>query len=207
MPGLRARFPAATIVEGDALELDWRALGGPGASWSPATSPTTSPRRCIDKALDAAAPAAHRLPGAEGSGRPGDGAARASRPMARSASGCRRWPGPSGSSPCPAGAFHPRPKVDSAVLRLTPLEPPLVADAEQPTLPPARGRAVRLSPEAARAAGSASSPAGTPDRVGEALERARRSTRRARPEMLAPAAFVRLQRALVDGGWHGAVAL
>ena len=33
----------------------------------------------------------------------------------------------------PAGAFHPRPKVDSAVLRLTPLHPPLVTDAELPT--------------------------------------------------------------------------
>ena len=31
----------------------------------------------------------------------------------------------------PAGAFKPRPKVDSAVLRLTPLERPLVADEER----------------------------------------------------------------------------
>ncbi len=31
----------------------------------------------------------------------------------------------------PAGAFHPRPKVDSAVLRLTPLAEPLVEPAEQ----------------------------------------------------------------------------
>ena len=29
-----------------------------------------------------------------------------------------------------AGAFHPPPKVDTAVLRLEPLEPPLVPDAE-----------------------------------------------------------------------------
>jgi len=30
----------------------------------------------------------------------------------------------------PAGAFHPRPKVDSAVVRLTPLASPLIPDAE-----------------------------------------------------------------------------
>ena len=43
VPALRERFPAADIVEGDALELDWQELAGP-RRWSPATFPTTSPR-------------------------------------------------------------------------------------------------------------------------------------------------------------------
>ena len=86
-PRSAQRFPSATIVEGDALETRlarrWRGRG----SSSPATSPTTSPRRCIDKALEPPRPerivflvqkeVADRV----------DGAARASRTTARSASG------------------------------------------------------------------------------------------------------------------------
>ena len=45
VPALRERFPGATIVEGDALEVDWHAVGRPATSSSPATFPTTSPRR------------------------------------------------------------------------------------------------------------------------------------------------------------------
>jgi len=50
VPGLRARFPDVTVVEGDALELDWHALGGPGALVT-GNIPYNITSPLIDKAL------------------------------------------------------------------------------------------------------------------------------------------------------------
>ena len=79
----------------------------------------TSP--LIDKALEPPAARAHRVPGAEGSGGPGDGAARGSREYGALSVGVQAVARAERLFVVPAGAFQPRPKVDSAVLRLTPL--------------------------------------------------------------------------------------
>ena len=129
VPALRARFPAATIVEADALEADWHALaGGPFLATGNIPYNITSP--LLDKALEPPRPGrivflvqkevADRVTAPPGGGEYGalsvgvQAVARAERLFT-----------------VPAGAFHPRPKVDSAVLRLTPLPDPLVTDAER----------------------------------------------------------------------------
>ncbi len=199
VPGLRARFPEVTLVEGDALELDWHSLGGPGALVI-GNIPYNITSPLIDKALAPPRPprivflvqkeVADRVSAA--AGEPAYGAlsvgvqavARAERLFV-----------------VPAGAFHPRPKVDSAVLRLTPFHLPLVTDDEL-----ARFRRMTVGLFSFRrkqlGRGLRELTGWTPDRVAEALARAAIDPP-ARPETLTPEAFVRLQRVLVDGGWPG----
>ena len=99
----------------------------------------------------------------------------------------------------PAGAFQPRPKVDSAVLRLTPLSEPLIADTERESFrvlvvglfgfrrkQMLRGVREFTGWDAARVTALLAA-TGVPGTV--------------RPEVLTPAEFVRLHRTLVDGGW------
>src|SRR5512138_3698505 len=130
VPALHARVPSATIVEGDALELDWHALAGPDTLVA-GNIPYNITSPLIDKALEP--PGFRRVvflvqkevadrvtagPGAADYGALSVGVqavARAERLFT-----------------VPAGAFHPRPQVDSAVLRLTPLAQPIVDAAEQP---------------------------------------------------------------------------
>ncbi|HUL70348.1 MAG TPA: 16S rRNA (adenine(1518)-N(6)/adenine(1519)-N(6))-dimethyltransferase RsmA [Gemmatimonadales bacterium] len=130
VPGLRARFPDVQIIEGDALEFDWPALVAPESRFAVIGNipyRITSP--LIDKALTPPRPwrvvylvqreVADRViasPGSESYGALSIGVqavARAERLF-----------------PVAAGAFHPRPRVDSAVLRLTPRPDPLVTDTE-----------------------------------------------------------------------------
>jgi 16S rRNA (adenine1518-N6/adenine1519-N6)-dimethyltransferase len=101
----------------------------------------------------------------------------------------------------PAGAFHPRPKVDSAVLRLTPLASPLVPDAEVPLF---RRLVVGIFSFRRKQLGRGlrELTGWAPERVAEALGEADVKPT-ARPETLAPPVFVRLFRVLVDGGWAG----
>jgi len=101
----------------------------------------------------------------------------------------------------PAGAFHPRPTVDSAVLRLIPFEPPLVA---APELPRFRRLVVGIFGFRRKQLGRGirELTGWTPGRVGEVLTAAGVDPS-ARPETLPPPGFVRLLRALVDGGWAG----
>ncbi|NNG16985.1 MAG: 16S rRNA (adenine(1518)-N(6)/adenine(1519)-N(6))-dimethyltransferase, partial [Gemmatimonadales bacterium] len=98
----------------------------------------------------------------------------------------------------PAGAFHPVPQVQSAVVRLTPLEEPLVPDGEVGEF---RRMVVGLfgfrRKQLLRAVrGLASMPAGDAAQV---LRRAQLAET-VRPEMLQPEDCVRLFRSLVDGG-------
>jgi 16S rRNA (adenine1518-N6/adenine1519-N6)-dimethyltransferase len=130
VPGLRARFPDVEIVEGDALEYDWPSLVAPASRFAVIGNipyRITSP--LIDKALTPPRPwrvvylvqreVADRVIAAAGTESYGalsigvQAVARAERLF-----------------PVPAGAFHPRPRVDSALLRLTPLPEPLVTDQE-----------------------------------------------------------------------------
>jgi 16S rRNA (adenine1518-N6/adenine1519-N6)-dimethyltransferase len=197
IPTLRERFPQVRLVEGDALDLDW-----PGLVEAPflvaGNIPYNITSPLLDKALLPPRPArivflvqkevADRVTAEAGTPEYGalsigiQVAARAERLFT-----------------VPAGAFHPRPKVDSAVLRLTPLSHPPIADEERDSF---RAlvvglfgfrrkqmlRAVRelTGWDAARVSGVLASVA---------------ITETARPEVVGPLEFVRLHRALVDGRW------
>lgn len=197
-PSLRAEFPQLTLVEGDALRLDWAAAVGarPGEAWWVAGNipyQITSP--LIDKALEPPRPVrivylvqrevAERL--AAEPGTPAYGALTV---------GVRVLAGVQRLFAVPAGAFQPRPRVESAVVRIEPLRVPLVTDAE---LSQFRRLVAGLfgarRKQLIRALRT----------IGLSLEDARRAavalgvegTRRA--ETLAPREFVALHRYLVDG--------
>jgi 16S rRNA (adenine1518-N6/adenine1519-N6)-dimethyltransferase len=197
LPALRERVPAATIVQADALEADWHAIAGPeflvaGNIPYNITSPLIDkalapprPRRIVFLVQKEVADRVGAAPGAEAYGALSVGVqavARAERLFA-----------------VPAGAFHPRPKVDSAVLRLTPLAEPLVSDAE---VMPFRRLVVGLFGFRRKqmVRGLRELTGWGAERVEDALERAGIETR-VRPETVAPARLAALLRVLVDGGW------
>ncbi len=197
IPALRGRVPGATIVEADALDADWHAIAGPDFLVA-GNIPYNITTPLIDKALTPPRPrrivflvqkeVADRVGAA-----PGGGAYGALSVGVQAVALAERL------FTVPAGAFHPRPKVDSAVLRLTPLGEPVVSDVE---VEPFRRLVVGLFGfrrkqivrglreltgwEAARVEAVLG-------RVGIELQ--------ARPETVAPAGFAALLRALVDGGW------
>jgi 16S rRNA (adenine1518-N6/adenine1519-N6)-dimethyltransferase len=94
----------------------------------------------------------------------------------------------------PAGAFHPPPRVDSAVLRLTPLAEPLVTDAE---VEPFRRLVVGLFSFRRKQLlrGVRQLQGLEPEEAARLLAQAGLEST-ARPETLPPAAFVRLLRVL-----------
>ncbi len=197
VPRLRERFAGATIVEADALDADWYALAGPRFLVA-GNIPYNITSPLIDKALEPPRPArivflvqrevADRVVAAPGGPTYGalsvgvQAVARAERLFT-----------------VPAGAFQPRPQVDSAVLRLTPLETPLISDAERQ-----RFRRLVVGLFGFRRKQMIR---GLRELTGwgvEAVEEVLRRTGiepRARPETLPPAGFTALLRALVDGGW------
>jgi 16S rRNA (adenine1518-N6/adenine1519-N6)-dimethyltransferase len=199
VPDLRARFPGVTVVEGDALELDWHTLGGPGALVA-GNIPYNITSPLIDKALAPPRPprivflvqkeVADRV-----TARAGEGAYGALSIGVQAVARTERL------FVVPAGAFHPRPKVDSAVLRLTPLDSPLVPDAEIPMF---RRLVVGLFGFRRKQLGRGvrELTGWAPGQVAEVLARAEVDPS-ARPETLEPRTFVRLLHALVDGGWAG----
>ncbi len=130
VPALRARFPAAVIAEADALELDWheltmgagpvRIVGNiPYNITSPLLEVALTPPRPVVIVFLVQKEVAVRVAAAPGGSEYG-----ALSVGVQAVAGVERL------FTVPAGAFHPPPKVDSAVLRLTPLAEPLVADAE-----------------------------------------------------------------------------
>jgi 16S rRNA (adenine1518-N6/adenine1519-N6)-dimethyltransferase len=199
IPALRERVPSAVIVEGDALELDWVALGGGPGGLVTGNIPYNITSPLLDKALTPPRPrcivflvqkeVALRV-----------GAAPGTKEYGALTVGIQAVAKTEVLFTVPAGAFKPVPKVDSAALRLEPLSHPLVRDDE------VRGfrvmvvglfgfrrkqlvRAVReLTGWDAKAAGRAVE--------GAALEAT------VRPEVLSPAEFLRLHATLVDGGWR-----
>ncbi|HEX7336670.1 MAG TPA: 16S rRNA (adenine(1518)-N(6)/adenine(1519)-N(6))-dimethyltransferase RsmA [Gemmatimonadales bacterium] len=198
-PALRDRFPRLELSQGDALDLDWHSLAPAGSSLLVTGNiPYNITSPLIDKALLPPRPSrivflvqrevADRVTAAPGSSAYGalsigvQAVAKAERLFA-----------------VPAGAFHPRPKVDSAVLRLTPLAQPLIGDAERENFRAMvvglfgfrrkqmlRGLRELTGWDAARVSELLAS-AGIPETV--------------RPEVLSPTEFVRLCRRLVDAGW------
>jgi 16S rRNA (adenine1518-N6/adenine1519-N6)-dimethyltransferase len=200
VPALRARFPAAHVIEGDALDVEWSALSPPGGAGLLVTGniPYNITSPLIDKALLPPRPrrivflvqreVADRVTAEAGTPEYGaltigvQAVARAERLFT-----------------VPAGAFKPRPKVDSAVLRLTPLATPLVSDADRESF---RALVVGLfgfrRKQMLRALRELTGwDAG---RAGHTLAAAG-VTETVRPEVLSPVEFVRLHRTLVDGGW------
>ncbi len=127
---LAARVPGAIVAEGDALELDWHAIAGTDRFILAGNIPYNITSPLIDKAL--AAPLPRRvvfLVQKEVADRvaapPGQRSYGALSVGVQAAARVERLFG------VPAGAFHPPPKVDSAVLRLTPLDQPLVSTADR----------------------------------------------------------------------------
>ncbi len=183
IPALRHRVPTATIVEADALETDWHAIAGPdflvaGNIPYNITSPLIDkalapprPRRIVFLVQKEVADRVGSPPGGEAYGALSVGVqavARAERLFT-----------------VPAGAFHPRPQVDSAVLRLTPLAEPLVSDGE---VEPLRRLVVGLFGFRRKQMGRAlrQFTGWNPARVQDALDRAGIEAR-VRPETVAPA--------------------
>ncbi|MGN6391710.1 MAG: 16S rRNA (adenine(1518)-N(6)/adenine(1519)-N(6))-dimethyltransferase RsmA [Gemmatimonadales bacterium] len=197
VPTLRARLPEATIVEGDALAVDWRAVAGPRFLVA-GNIPYNITTPLIDKALEPPRPprivflvqqeVADRVtapPGTKDYGALSVGV----RAVALAERLFR----------VPAGAFAPRPKVDSALLRLTPLAAPLVEVSDQTNF---RRLVVGLFGFRRKQLGRGlrELTGWEPMRTLAALERAGLAVD-ARPETVAVDGFVRLLHALVDGGW------
>ena len=200
IPILKSRFSGLDLIEADALELDWHTLTKPGESGLLVTGniPYNITSPLIDKALLPPRPVrivflvqkevADRVTAAAGTSEYGalsigvQAVARAERLFT-----------------IPAGAFKPRPKVDSAALRLTPLSRPLISDDERESFrvlvvglfgfrrkQMLRGMREFTGWDASRVS-ELLAVAGVPETV--------------RPEVLSPAEFVQLHRSLVDGGW------
>jgi len=200
-PMVRDRFPGVTVVEGDALELDWRETAGAGPKGELLVTgniPYNITTPLLDRALLPPRPVrivflvqkevAERIvakPGSKSYGALSVGiqaVAKAERLFN-----------------VPAGAFHPPPKVDSSVIRLTPLAQPLVDD---PDLPRFRRLVVGLfgfrRKQLLRALRELT---GWPtERVTVALERAELIAN-CRAETLAPHGFQKLLQVLIDDGW------
>lgn len=198
---LRARLPRAEIVEGDALDLDWVELAGGSGGLVTGNIPYNITSPLLDKALTPPRPrrivflvqkeVARRV-----------GAHPGSDDYGALTVGIQAVAKTEVLFTVPAGAFHPVPKVDSAALRLEPLEHPLVPDDQVRSFRSAvvglfgfrRKQLVRAVREltgwdaatATRAVGQA----GLEGTV--------------RPEVLSPDDFLRLHAALVDGGWRPA---
>lgn len=202
VPGLRARFPEVDLVEGDALAVDWQACRPPvPARWLVAGNiPYNITSPLLDKALTPPRPdrvvflvqkeVADRLTAPPGSRTYGalsvgvQAVARAERLFI-----------------VPAGAFHPPPQVDSAVIRLTPLPQPLVADHEVASF---RRMVTGLFSFRRKQLGRGLRElTGWPQEQTTAVLAAAAIAPDARPETLEPAAFARLHAALVDAGWTG----
>lgn len=201
IPGLRARFPDLHLVEGDALEVDWHSLGSTptdGRWLVTGNIPYNITSPLIDKALAPPRPAAivflvQKEVADRVSARPGTAAYGALSVGVQSVASAERL------FIVPAGAFHPPPKVDSAVIRLTPLGSPLIADAEVATF---RRVVTGLFSYRRKQVGRGlrEFTGWPPEQVGAVLAGAG-VLATARPETLAPGEFVALHRELVDAGW------
>jgi 16S rRNA (adenine1518-N6/adenine1519-N6)-dimethyltransferase len=201
VPLLRQRLPEVRVVEGDALELDWREVAGvgPGEPLLVAGNiPYNITSPLLDKALEPPRPVrivflvqeevADRL-----------GAAAGADAYGALSIGVQSVASVEKLFRIPAGAFQPPPEVDSAVIRLTPLLRPLVADSE--VLPLRRLVVGLFGFRRKQLVRGLRELTGWPaERVAAVLESVSVAAS-ARPETVAPEAFVRLLRALIDGGW------
>jgi 16S rRNA (adenine1518-N6/adenine1519-N6)-dimethyltransferase len=197
VPSLRSQFPGVQVLEADALDLDWHTLVPPDYLLA-GNIPYNITSPLLDKALRPPRPrrvvflvqkeVADRVTAAPGTSDYGaltigiQAVAHAERLFT-----------------VPAGAFQPRPKVDSAVLRLAPLAEPLIAeDAREGFRTLVVGLFGFRRKQMLRAIRELTG--WELGRANEVLRRAR-IAETVRPEVLGPAEFARLHGALVDGGW------
>ncbi|MEO8296061.1 MAG: 16S rRNA (adenine(1518)-N(6)/adenine(1519)-N(6))-dimethyltransferase RsmA [Gemmatimonadota bacterium] len=131
VPRLRSEFPEITVIEGDALEVDWHAAVGTDHFSIVGNIPYNITSPLIDKALTPPRPrvivflvqkeVAERV-----AARPGGAEYGALTVGVQAVARVERL------FTVSAGAFSPPPNVDSAVLRMTPLETSLIADEQVP---------------------------------------------------------------------------
>jgi 16S rRNA (adenine1518-N6/adenine1519-N6)-dimethyltransferase len=194
---LRARFPSVEVIEADALEVDWHAVAGESFLVT-GNIPYNITSPLLDKALSPPLPrrivflvqkeVADRITSGPGTSVYG-----------ALSVGVQSVVVPERLFTVPAGAFRPRPKVDSAVLRLTPRHQALIAEPDRESF---RAMVVGLfgfrRKQLLR---------GVRELTGWDVARAQQSLDRAgvgqsvRPETLSPEDFARLHRSLVDWGW------
>jgi 16S rRNA (adenine1518-N6/adenine1519-N6)-dimethyltransferase len=197
VPSLRSRFPGVQVLEADALDLDWHTLVPPDYLLA-GNIPYNITSPLLDKALRPPRPrrvvflvqkeVADRVTAAPGT--PDYGALTI---------GIQAVAHAERLFTVPAGAFQPRPKVDSAVLRLAPLAEPLIAeDAREGFRALVVGLFGFRRKQMLRAIRELTG--WELGRANEVLRKAR-IAETVRPEVLAPPEFVRLHGALVDGGW------
>jgi 16S rRNA (adenine1518-N6/adenine1519-N6)-dimethyltransferase len=129
IPALHSRFPSLELVQGDALELDWHAVAGPGPFRVIGNIPYNITSPLLERALLPPRPTSIVFLVQR------EVAERVAAPPGGSDYGALSV-GVQGVATVErlftvlAGAFTPRPKVDSAVLRLRPLAVPLVTDEQ-----------------------------------------------------------------------------
>ena len=198
VPALQEQYPAARIIEGDALELDWHQLVTPPFVVA-GNIPYNITTPLLDKALLPPFPervvflvqkeVADRVTATAGS--PEYGALSIGIQLTAKAERLFN---------VPAGAFQPKPKVDSAVLRLSPLDDPPLALAKRSSF---RSLVVGLfgfrRKQMIRALRELTG--WEPSRASRVLARAD-IAKTARPEVVTPLQFLRLHAVLVDEGWH-----
>ncbi len=200
IPRLRDRWPGVDVVEGDALEADWHALAGAPGYLVTGNIPYNITSPLLEKALEPPRPSrivflvqqevAERVgapPGTSGYGALSVGVqAQAEVELLFRV---------------PAGAFAPRPKVDSAVIRLRPLALPAVPDEVR-----LRFRRLVVGLFGFRRKqllrGLRELTGWAPEPAAAVLERAGLAGS-VRPETLAVQDFAALLAAVVDAGWEG----
>jgi 16S rRNA (adenine1518-N6/adenine1519-N6)-dimethyltransferase len=196
-----ARLPAVQVVTGDALELDWRSAAGaqPGDPLLVAGNiPFNITSPLLAKALEPPRPerivfllqeeVAERLAASPGTSEYG-----------ALSVGVQAVAQVKKLFKVPAAAFHPKPRVDSAVVRLTPHPTPLIPAADVLAFRRLvvglfgfrRKQLLRGLRELTR---------WPTERVAALLAQSGLSPA-ARPETVPPAGFVRLLAALIDAGW------
>jgi len=200
VPGLRDRLPAVRIIEGDALEVDWHAAAGGGEYLVTGNIPYNITSPLLEKALEPPRAArivflvqhevAERVAAAAGAS--AYGALTVGVQAQASVELLFR---------VPAGAFVPRPRVDSALLRLRPLAEPVVPDERRREF---RRLVVGLFGFRRKQLlrGLRELTGWTPDRATAALGKAGLAESQ-RPETLSVADYAALLDALVDAGWAG----
>jgi 16S rRNA (adenine1518-N6/adenine1519-N6)-dimethyltransferase len=200
VPGLRDRLPAVRIIEGDALEVDWHAAAGGGEYLVTGNIPYNITSPLLEKALEP--PRAARIVFLVQH----EVAERVAAAAGGSAYGALTVGVQAQSSVellfrVPAGAFAPRPRVDSALLRLRPLPEPVVPDERRREF---RRLVVGLfgfrRKQLLRALRELTG--WTPDRATAVLGKAGLAESQ-RPETLSVTDYAALLDALVDAGWAG----
>lgn len=200
IPALRDRLPTVSVIEGDALDVDWHAAAGGGEYLVTGNIPYNITSPLLDKALEPPRAArivflvqdevAERVAAMPGS--PVYGALTVGVQAQASVERLFR---------VPAGAFAPRPRVDSALLRLRPLSEPVVPDEQRRAF---RRLVVGLfgfrRKQLLRALRELTG--WTPDRASAALMQAGVAESQ-RPETLSVPDYAALLDAVVDAGWPG----